>query len=281
MPFFQKERRNKIILFALIFFHLLLISIQIPHGSENNYFEKVIFSLFSPIQHGLTFLFQKVGNFWNNYFYLLKVKKQNRQLKEEIFSLHQENYLLREALQKLKDRKNIEDFISTIQNSFLIAQVIGVDASNAYKSINIAKGTLDGLKKNMVILDRKGNLVGRTIDPISLREARVQLITDNESGIGVISQKTKVRGVLTGDARGNCFLKYIYTTQNIERGEELITSGADHIFPPGIKVGTIISITKSDPIFKNIQVKPSFEFSDLDMVVVISGDSDDRFYEHE
>lgn len=281
MPFFQKKRRNRIIFFALIFFHLLLISIQVPLGSEKNYFEKAIFSLFSPVQHGLTFFFQKIGNIWNNYFYLLKVKKQNRQLKEEIFSLRQENYLLKEALQKLKDRKNIEDFISTIQNSFLIAQVIGVDASNAYKSINIARGTLDGLKKNMVILDKKGNLVGRIIDPISLREARVQLITDNESGVGVISQKTKVRGVLTGDARGNCFLKYIYATQSIEMGEELITSGLDYIFPSGIKVGTIISITKSDPLFKSIQVRPSFEFSDLDVVVVITGDSDNSFYERE
>lgn len=275
MPFFQRKRSKQIIFLSLILFHLLLISIQVPLGFEKNFFEKTVFSLFSPIQHGFSFLFRQIGNLWNNYFYLSKVQKQNKKLEKEIFSLRQENNLLRRALQKLKDRRNIEDFISNVQSSFLVAQVIGIDASNAYKSISIDKGSLDGIKKNMVILDRKGSLVGRVIDPISLKEARVQLITDNESGVGVISEKTKVKGVLKGDAKGRCFLKYIYATQDVSVGEELLTSGLDRIYPSGIKVGTIVSVTTADPLFKTIQVKPSLEFSDLEMVVVIISDSDE------
>ena len=50
---------------------------------------------------------------------------------------------------------------------------------------------------------------------VTLKEAKVQLITDSESGVGVVSQITGEKGVLIGDSKGNCFLKYIYATRKI------------------------------------------------------------------
>jgi len=278
MSLFLKNKKKPAILFFLIFFHLILISIQVPLGYEKNYFEKAIFSIFSPVQHGITFFFQKIGNLWDSYFYLWEVQRQNKQWKEEIFLLRQENMFLKKSLNKLENSENIQEFISTIHNSFLIAQVIGVDARNINRSINIDKGSLDGLEKDMIVLDKKGNLVGRIIEPISLKEARVQLITDNNSGVSVISEKTKARGVLAGDGKGNCFLKYIIATEQVDRGEELLTSGFDRIFPSEIKVGTIVSVKPNVSLFQDIKVKPHFEFSHLDLVVVISGDSGISFF---
>jgi len=273
MRLFLKEKKKAVILFALIFFHLLLISLQIPLGDKENYFEKAIFSIFSPVQHGVIYFFKKAGDIWNNYFYLWEVQKINEKLKEEMFLLRQENNQLRRALQGLKTERNIQEFISNLHDSFMITRVIGIDARNIYKSIIIDKGSLDGLKKNMVVLDKKGNLLGRIIEPISLKEARVQLITDINSGVSVVSQESRAGGVITGDGKGNCILKYIYPTQKVSKGEELITSGVDHIFPPGINVGKVVSITTDASLFKKIRIKTSFEFSDLDTVVVISGDS--------
>jgi rod shape-determining protein MreC len=281
MRLFLKEKKKAIILFALIFFHLLLISLQVPLGDKENYFEKAIFSIFSPVQHGLVYFFKKVGDIWNSYFYLWEVQKMNIKLKEEMFILRQENNQLRRVLQRLKAETNVQEFITNLHNSFLITRVIGIDARNIYKSIIVDKGSLDGLKKNMVVLDKKGNLIGRTVDPISLKEARVQLITDIDSGVSVVSQESRAGGVLTGDGKGDCILKYIYPTQKVNKGEGLITSGLDHIFPPGIKVGKVVSITTDPSLFKKIKVKTSFEFSDLDTVVVISGESREILLENE
>ena len=273
MRLFLKEKKKAIILFALIFFHLLLISLQVPLGDKENYFEKTIFSILSPAQHGVIYLFKKVSDVWNGYFYLWEVEKMNKELKEEIFLLRQENSQLRRALQRLKAESNVQDFIANLHDSFMVTRVIGIDARNIYKSIIIAKGSLDGLKKNMVVLDKQGHLVGRVIEPISLKEAKVQLITDIDSGVGIVSQESRAGGVLVGDGKGNCHLKYIYPTQKIRKGEELVTSGLDHIYPPGIKVGKIVLIKTEASLFKMIKVETSFEFSDLDMVVVIPGDS--------
>jgi len=273
MPLFLKEKKSLVVLTALIFFQLILISTQVPLGYGENYFEKAIFSVFSPIQHGILSLFRSIGEFWENYFYFQNVQSQNRKMKDEMFFLRQENNLLRNALENLRSAKEIEDSLLRLHENILVAQVIGFDASNFYKSAVINKGSLDGLKKDMIVLDENGSLVGRIINPIALKESRVQLITDNESGVGVFSQSKEVMGILSGDDKGYCFLEYIHvTTEGIYEGEDIITSGKDGLFPSGIKVGKIVSITTGTSLFKQVKVEPYFNIRDLNQVAVIMRD---------
>jgi rod shape-determining protein MreC len=273
MPLFFKERKSLLVLIALIFFQLILISTQVPLGYGANYFEKAVFSIFSPVQHGILSLFRSISNIWKNYFYLQNVQSQNQKMKQEMFFLRQENNLLRNALENLRSKKEIEESLSRLHENILAAQVIGFDSSNFYKSATINKGSLDGLKKDMVVLDKNGSLVGRIVDPVALKESRVQLITDNESGVGVFSQKKEVMGVLSGDGKGYCFLEYIHvTTEDIYEGEDIITSGKDDLFPSGIKVGKIISITTSTSLFKQVKVEPYFDIRHLDHVAIIMRD---------
>lgn len=273
MPLFLKERKSLVVLTALIFFQLILISTQVPLGYGENYFEKAVFSVFSPVQHGILSLFRSIGEFWENYFYLQNVQSQNRKMKDEMFFLRQENNLLRNALENLRSAKEIEESLLRLHENILVAQVIGFDASNFYKSAVINKGSLDGLRKDMIVLDENGSLVGRIINPIALKESRVQLITDNESGVGVFSQSKEVMGILSGDDKGYCFLEYIHvTTEDIYEGEDIITSGKDGLFPSGIKVGKIVSITTSTSLFKQVKVEPYFDIRDLDQVAVIMRD---------
>ncbi len=273
MPLFLKERKSLVVLIALIFFQLILISTQVPLGYGANYFEKAVFSIFSPVQHGILFLFRSLSNLWNNYFYLQNVQSQNQKMKQEMFFLRQENNILRNALENLRSEKEIEESLLKLHENILAAQVIGLDASNFYKSATINKGSLDGLKKDMVVLDKNGSLVGRIIDPVALKESRVQLITDNESGVGVFSQKKEVMGILSGDGKGHCFLEYIHvTTEDIYEGEDIITSGKDGLFPSGIRVGKIVAIKTSTSLFKQVIVEPYFDIGDLDQVAVIMRD---------
>lgn len=270
MPVFSDKKKSFIVLAALISFHMVLISLQIPLGEEPNYFEKAIFTVFSPIQHAVVSLFREVGNFFNGYLFLRNVQSRNEKLQETIFSLNQENIQLRKTLQSFKNENEIKKILQTIKENILIARVIGLDFGNYNKAININKGSLHGLKKDMIVLDSNGSLVGRVVEPISPREARVQLITDNKSGVSVFSQGKRVMGILAGDGKGQCLLNYIVSTErNIQEGERVFTSGFDGIFPPGIDVGEIISINKTSSLFQNIQVRPYFEFRNLDQLAVL------------
>jgi rod shape-determining protein MreC len=257
----------------LVFVHLFLISIQVPKGNEPTYFERAVFSIFAPVEHGVVSFFGGFKNFWRNYFYLRNVERQNQSLRDEAFLLRQENLVLKNLLLKFQGTKEIQGLLSTVSRSILVASVIGVDPAQVYKSLQLNKGMVDGVRKDMVVLDRKGQLVGRVIEPVSLRESRVQLISDEDSGVGVITERFHVVGILQGEALGKCRLKYIVkTSKEVGMDEAVLTSGLDGIYPSGLPVGRIVSITEDNDLFKKIIVEPYFDLSDLDQVAVFIAD---------
>ncbi len=271
MPRFLKEQKKALIFAGLLFAQLVLVSIQVPLGEEPSYLEKAVFFVFAPIQRAVHGVFAAGGRIWDRYVYLRRVEAQNRTLRDELFHLRQTNMLLTNALAEFKETREIEAAVAALEKSFLVASVIGTDASNVYKSIIIDKGSAHGLTTNMPVVDRSGNLIGRVAAPISPREAAVQLLTDDGSSIGILSETNKVVGQLWGDAKGGaCWFKYVLATNDqLVEDEELVTSGLDKIFPPGLKVGRILSIAADSSLFKNIRVKPYLNFSDLRRVAVI------------
>ena len=279
MPQIQRERRKPLVLAGLLVFQLILISLQVPRGEDSSYFERGIFFVFSPVQRGIHSLFEKMGSVWRRYVDLRNVEKQNREMKDELFRLRQENLQLRNGLEKSMAKQALARTLADVRASFLFASVIGADASNLYKSIIIDKGTRDGVSNGLAVVDKYGNLVGRTINPVSLGETTVQLLTDDNSGISVYSKDHRVVGVLAGDGKsGACWLKYVQATNpDLAVGEELVTSGLDRIFPAGIRAGRVVSIGTDGSLFKRISVRPFLDFGDLNFVAVLTQRPDTLF----
>jgi len=270
MPSFLKSKKSFVILAALIVIQLVLISIQIPGREDVSLFEKSVFTVFSPLQHGFSAIVQGLGRLWANYFTLRDVTQDNLTLQQENVFLREENNLLRNAILQFRTEDEIESLLEKIHDNILPVRTIGYDQGNLARSLTINRGKIDGLEKNMMVLDRYGNLVGRIIEPLSSRQARVQLVTDIESGVSVTSQENKVVGVLSGDGRGGCDLEYILSTETgIQAGEKVITSGMDGLYPPGILVGEIIDIQETSGLFKNVTVKTEYTLKDLRNLVVV------------
>jgi len=277
MPSFLKKKKNLVVLFCLIFFQLILLSIQIPLGSESSLLEKTVFSIFSPVQNGVSSIIRGIGNIWKGYFSLRDVHKENKDIKKELFFLHLENRLLRGFLDQSTKEAELKDILEGRRESIVYTRVIEIDLTNKYKSVVINRGLFDGIEKDMIVLDKYGQLVGRVIGPVSLKESRVQLITDSESGTSVHNQKD-ILGVVNGNDEGMCVLKYIEGTESgVEVGDILVTSGFDHIYPPGIPVGKIVTAETTDELFKNILVQPFFKFRSLDELAVIKIDPNEIF----
>jgi rod shape-determining protein MreC len=273
-----KKRKNLIILLSLILLQLILISVQAPIGEEDSYFEQIVFSIFSPLQHGVVSFFQGIGGFWKNYAGLRRVHEVNEELEEDVFFLRQRIHLLQSELKIYKTEKEIFDLFLKLQKSVLPARVIGMDTSNMWRSLVINKGSLDGVKKNMVVLDKNGYLVGRIVHPISFREARVQMITDTETGVSVVPEGKEVPGILTGEGNGKCRLEFVLSTDTtVAEGDRLITAGFDGIYFPGIEVGKVISVVEEEGLFKTIHVEPTFMIQDIDLLAIITVDTKEFF----
>ena len=271
MPSFWKDRKNAIVIGALVFAHLVLISVQVPLGSEQTLFERVVFGVFAPVQRTAAGAASSLSGSWNGYFRLRGVRAENQRLLKDLFFTRQENFFLRERLRFLQGEAKIKENLAVIQKTFVAARVVGMDASDPTRSLVINRGAVDGVRANMAVCDRNGNLVGRVVAPVSLREAKVQLITDADAGVSVISGTDRIVGVLGGDEGGGCRLRYVMnTTPGGQEGEELVTTGFDRLFPPGIRVGRITAVLTDASLFKTIRVTPFFRFNDLDQVAVIT-----------
>lgn len=272
MPRFLKDHRSPLLLAALLLGQLILLSIQVPLGDEPSYFEKAVFFLLAPLERAFHGVFEAVDGVWSRYVYLRSVETQNQAMRDELFRLRQENLLLRGELGALADVRDIERTLAAFKSPFVVAGVIGLDTVNVYKSIVIDRGTSDGLKANMAVLDRNGRLVGRVVNPVAPREATVQLVTDDNCAVNVRSSESGILGQLTGDARnGRCLLRYILASEErLAEGEELVTTGNDRVFPAGLKVGRVAAIAKDSTLFRRIEVKPYLDFRDLARVAVLT-----------
>ena len=117
------------------------------------------------------------------------------------------------------------------------AQVIGTSGTEQSQVLLIDKGSKDGIKPDMPVITPDG-IVGKTRD-VFRHTSQVLEISDSTSGAGVILEKTRIRGVLRGDTWGQPEIVNVSPDERIQRGEPVLTSGGDAIYPRGLAVGTV------------------------------------------
>jgi rod shape-determining protein MreC len=146
--------------------------------------------------------------------------------------------------------------------------VIGWDSSVLFKSIIIGRGENDGLKINMPVVNSKG-VIGRTVS-VSPNYTQVLLITDQNSAVDGLVQRSRCRGMLKGRGLSECSFDYVIKACDIETGDAIVTSGLGRAFPKGLYLGTVKKIKDSpDKLFKDVMVAPAVDFSKLEEVLVI------------
>lgn len=98
------------------------------------------------------------------------------------------------------------------------------------------------------------------------------LLIDPGSRIAVISQESRIQGVLVGGGPDKPLeMRFVSHNDVIRAGEILVTSGLDDAFPKGIPVARVLSATPSDlSPFQSIQAAPLATLSDLEELLLIS-----------
>ncbi|MDP2690384.1 MAG: rod shape-determining protein MreC, partial [Deltaproteobacteria bacterium] len=150
------------------------------------------------------------------------------------------------------------------------AGILGFNMERWARTITIDKGTAEGIGKDYAVINRMG-VVGRVIEA-NTHTAKVLLNTDLRSNIGVIAQRTRVKGVVEGSGTDGLILKYIRQIDDIRLGDQIITAGLGGVFPKGLVIGEVTRIEKgNDNFFKHIEVRPTIDIRTLEEVLVITG----------
>lgn len=189
-------------------------------------------------------------------------------LKNRIRELEKRTTELEEALLENERLRGLLGFQRDAGRHAVPAMVIGRDPNDWSSVIFIDKGAADGIRKDMVVLSGHG-LVGR------VREAgkgisKVMLITDADSRVGAIIQKSREQGLLTGTPEGVCKLIYLSLDSDVEAGDKVLSSGMGGFYPKGILIGSVVATAKErGRLYKYAIVKPSSELLRLEEVLCV------------
>lgn len=196
------------------------------------------------------------------------LREENAYLKGRIELLRQkiEEYkFISDENNRLKDVLN---FRKSVPFATIAAQVVGRDPSNWANSIIIDKGYDKGIRPNRAVLSA-GGLVGRVLE-VGANSSKILLITDPNSRVGVMIQRNRQGGVLTGRPDGKCRMIYIALDSDVVKGDRVITAGYGTIFPKSIVAGIVLSVGKEPGrLYKYAVVKPAQDLSRLEEVLCI------------
>jgi rod shape-determining protein MreC len=230
---------------------------------------------FTPVEKIFVSTGQFFRNGWHNYADLRGIRKQNRELQDEVTRLQMEQVRLKQDADQARRLQVLLEFKEKFISKTVAAQVIATSGTEQSRLITIDKGSNDHIKPDMPVITPDG-IVGKIKEVFPL-SSQVLLINDHDSGAGVILESSRLQGIVKGTSLGELQINDIMSDEKVEPGERVITSGGDRIYPKGYTVGTVIGSTPdhdNDP-FLIIKIKPAADISRLEEVLVITKMSDD------
>jgi len=269
---FFMRHRDGLLLVVLLIFSLLVISRQVHDSTGVSYFRRTVLGVAAPFQTGFTMVIGSVRKAWSNYLFLFGTRAENEKLREEANELRSEVQKLREELYRAGRLEEFSAYRFETGLSGMAARVIGESPDPWTRTITINRGTEEGLRRDLPVVTPDG-LVGSIVET-SDHSAIVRLIVDRSSRVPVLVSRSRARAILEGESSGTCQLKYLDRTEDVQKGDVVITSGLAGVYPRGIEIGTISQVlTKSYGLYQYAKVLPKAPINRLEDVLVIRTDA--------
>jgi rod shape-determining protein MreC len=263
-------RRNRLLLAALIVSHLLVISQQVDGGGGASLLQRMVFAMLSPFQRGIASTIRGAESLWGGYVALRGARQESQHLAERVADLETELQQTRQQAAQVEKLRELLDLKKLLPLETVAAEVVARDGLPWFRTLTLNRGTEAGISLNAAVLSPTG-VVGRII-AVGPRAARVQLILDRTSGVGATLERTRTTGVVSGDASGRSGLltmAYVSALADVVEGDRVLTSGFDRIYPKGLVIGRVESVSPPAGLFKEVRVMPTARFDQLESVLVV------------
>ena len=198
---------------------------------------------------------------------------------QKLTSLIDENERLREENARLlkwqavgrtleQENENFRQLLNALSDPLVLpitARVVGDSGGPFVRTLLINSGRRDGVRLGQAVVAPLG-LVGR-ITEVGERSSRVLLLTDLNSRIPVVLEKSRYKGILVGDNSTAPLLEFLPTNATIAPGDRVVTSGDGGMLPAGRPIGIVSSVTD-----RRVRVQAFTDWSRLEYVSVLRYD---------
>ena len=266
-------RRNHLILSALflVVFSAQLMSLSVGNPRIARFGTTLVTTVISPalkLQHEAS---ESVKYLWTRYLWLLNVEEEKNNLEKRVTELETMNSRLLEYQNENVRLRNILHFAEDFSFHGVVANVIGSDPSNWFKTLVLDKGRVDGIAEGYAVIS--GNAVVGQVVAVTQESSKILLITDVSSAIDAIIQGNRMWGVAEGVGPDDLLrLRYVEKRAELDVavGDRVITSGLDGIYPKGLLIGVIHSVNAPDSsLFYSIKLRPALSVKRLENVFIV------------
>jgi rod shape-determining protein MreC len=265
---FSKRLLTIVCLILFILTNIIFLSISAKHRHPETIIGKMAMAAVAPFQEMVVQTIRFAEHMWSHYFYLVSVKQECDRLQVSLNQAKMEIGRYIEAEQASHRLRRLLEMKMSLTYRLVAGQVVGLDPSGWYKTIIINRGTNDGVGKGMPVISPDG-VVGQIVTA-SYEYAKVMLMIDRSNAIDALIQRNRTRGIVEGESEGLCRFKYVVRKAELEIGDVVVSSGLDQIFPKGLRIGKVESISKTESgIFQDVKVVPFVDFDRLEEVFVI------------
>ena len=268
--FIRRRRFITFVALCLLALGVLTDQVRVPGSRRIGWLGVAVETAIAPLATGLSRISDAVDRAWNFVAEIGRLRTENARLTGEVARLREENARLREAAQEATRLRGLLGFKDQPYHT-VAARVIGRDPSHWFSTLLVDRGPADGVRRKDPVIT-SGGLVGYVIET-SGSWARVLLIQDPRSAVGVLVGQSRDAGVAEGQGRTVLRVKYLSRDATIRPGEEVETAGLGEIYPRGLPVGTVVGVSRTEAdLFQEALVRPAADLTHLEeMVILVAG----------
>jgi rod shape-determining protein MreC len=267
---FFKNYRTVIFICAAVVAALILLSYSLKYASGTGMVKKLVLEAAASVQIFFNIPVERTKSAWTRYIHLVGLEEDNRKLRQTVAELQARLILYQEGRLEADRLRQLLSLQQEYRHSFLAARVIGKEQGAFSRSLWINKGSTHGLKPGMPVMVSQG-VIGRITD-ISWHNSKVMLLIDQSSNVDALIQRTRAQGIVRGAGTRDCVMRYVSKTQDVRKGDLVLTSGLSNIFPRGLLIGRVSHVGRTDfGLFLQINVVPFADFASLEEVMVVTG----------
>jgi rod shape-determining protein MreC len=269
---FLKRYQTPIAVLLAILVPLIIYRANAVAVGEANVIDKIVLFASSPIKHLMMWATGLASDTWYNYVNIVDARKENAELRRRLHvaerdldiarTLEIENRHLTALLQIQEENPSYR---------LLAARVIGAGSSPLSRTLEIDRGSLAGVRRGMPVLAGQG-LVG-VVQRVAWSTAEVLTIADDKVAVRAVVVRTRARGRVRGGGLHPEFklkLSEVLRGDDVARGDRVVTSGHDGIYPAGIPIGEVTAVLVEPGVQHRVSdVEPYVDFARLEHVSVI------------
>jgi rod shape-determining protein MreC len=265
--------RSRLTIALLVLTSLALLTLDFRDAAIVQSARRTAGNAFSPLRGAAETVSEPFTNAWNGITSYGDVRSENEDLRRQLEEAEGREVLEEDAVGQLEEvlgQLDIE-WVGDIETT--TARVLSGSPSNFSHTVDISKGSRDGIKIGMPVVNGAG-LAGRVV-LVTNDRSTVQLITDPDFAVGVRLLGTQV----TGTARGRGSGEDLLADTNLEPdaddlpkpGTSVTTSGIDlAAFPASIPVGKVRTINESSGgLSIELEVRPMADIERLAFLTVL------------